>query len=232
MSVLTRERTEKHPCREPDCLLPGAWVFERDRKAWRPANPDDDKHRKCWAHGPGKERPEVVRRPKRSQPNARIQVSAAILLAEAREATTALEWIYDELSVLGFPSTSGTGGSSITADGEPMSRSEAEAIRVYQLTQWREEYRDRIGEVERVVLNLRKLRQRITGRPTAEDEPLCRDKQKGREGYDVPRSDGGWADATCTELPTADGLCSKCYQAERRWRQRAGLVDRKADTAA
>ena len=41
-----------------------------------------------------------------------------------------------------------------------------------------------IGEVESAVLNLRKLRQRITGKPTAEDEPLCRDKQKGREGYD------------------------------------------------
>ena len=228
---MTREHVEPNPCQETDCLLPGGWVFERDRKLWRPANPDDVKHRKCWAHGPGKERPDVIRRSKRAQPNARIQISAAILLAEAREATKALEWIHDELSVLGFPGTTGTGGTPTDEDG-PGSRAEAEAIRVYQLTAWREDYRDRIGEVESAVLNLRKLRQRITGKPTAEDEPLCRDKQKGREGYDVPRADGGWADATCTELPTIDGLCPKCYQAERRWRRAAGLLDRKADTAA
>lgn len=220
---MKREHTEPNPCTEADCLLPGGWVYERDHKHWRPANPDDQKHRRCWAHGPGKVRPEIARRSKRTQPNARIQVAAAILLAEARETTTALEWIHEELSVLGFPATSDASGVS---SGGLSDRTEADATRAHQLTAWREECRDAIGEVERVVLDLRKWRQRVTGKPTAADEPLCSDRQKGRGGVLE------WGDATCTELGTEDGLCAACYQAERRWRKRAGMTDRKAESAA
>lgn len=52
----------------------------------------------------------------------------------------------------------------------------------------------------------------------------CRDSLPGR--------DGGmeWGDPTCEEIQAKAGLCSACYQRERRWRIGEGLAER--DTVA
>ena len=50
--------------------------------------------------------------------------------------------------------------------------------------------------------------------------PRCSDVHLGRDGSAV------WAIPACDDAPAKAGLCSACYQRERRWRIGAGLAER------
>jgi hypothetical protein len=41
----------------------------------------------------------------------------------------------------------------------------------------------------------------------------------GREGYLLPRSEGGWSDLACEQAAEKSGLCDACYMREYRWRR-------------
>jgi len=54
----------------------------------------------------------------------------------------------------------------------------------------------------------------------------CNDSQVGREGLIE------WGNTTCVEIPTKAGLCSACYQRERRWCLANALAPREIEPAA
>jgi hypothetical protein len=75
---------------------------------------------------------------------------------------------------------------------------------------------DEINAVVQILSNLHKDCDRINA--TRIEVPRC--SSTGREGAIE------WADATCWDAPARGSLCAKCYQRERRWRQRNGLPTR------
>jgi hypothetical protein len=54
----------------------------------------------------------------------------------------------------------------------------------------------------------------------------CRDSLPGRDG------DTEWGNPNCEEIPAKAGLCSACYQRERRWRISEGLTAKDTVDAA
>jgi hypothetical protein len=70
-----------------ECSDVGHWTLDKANKTWRPAAPGD-KSRRCWTHGPGSETKPIGKGGRRrTQPNARIQLAAGILLDLAPEFT-------------------------------------------------------------------------------------------------------------------------------------------------
>ena len=85
--------------------------------------------------------------------------------------------------------------------------------------------RDDLAAVTSVLLSAIRVARWISGwKPEATTR--CRDAQHGRDGAIE------WGDATCEELAAKAGLCSACYQRERRWRIGHGLVERDTAPAA
>lgn len=205
----TRTR-DGRPIRCPDI---GGWVHDTDRKTWRPARPGDKK-RRCWLHGPGSTTKTIGRNRRDDKPNERMQRYAALVLGLAPEVTKALRDVNDELSLLGFPSAGGGSSSSTGDDDGPVAR---DAIRIHELTAWREDLRDWIGDLEgRISVGIHILGQ-VRKAAAAAQAKLCADGQQDRQGSTE------WGDAGCTELPTKAGLCVGCYHRERRWRKDNGL---------
>lgn len=202
--------TRRRDGTEVECSDVGTWVLDKDAKTWRPAKPTD-KARRCWAHGPGAEaKPHGKGGRRKTQPNARINRAAGVLEQLAPEATKALEEIADELSLLGFPSASNRGSSYVEDTPDPVGD---DAARIAQVTGYREDLRDWIDDMcDRVNAGVL-LIARIRNVRHAHGVKLCSENQQGRKGSIE------WGDAACTELPTQDGLCARCYQAERRWRR-------------
>ena len=194
-----------------ECSDVGMWTLDKGAKTWRPVLPTD-RSRRCWAHGPGAEAKPHGARYRRVMPNARLNRVAGILEQMAPETTKALEEIVGELGQLGFPS-SGHGGSSYLDAPDPVA---GDAIRIAELTGWREDLRDLIGAIEDHTNALVLLVARIRRVKHAHGVRLCNENQQGREGSIE------WGDPTCSELPTQNGLCYSCYQRERRWRMAHG----------
>jgi hypothetical protein len=204
-----------------ECSDAGTWKLDRKQRTWRPADPKD-RSRRCWAHGPGSERPPIGRGGRRrAQPNARLQRVAALVARAALEVTKALQDVDDELSMLGFPSSSSRGVGMTNTEG-PVSR---DALRIQELTDWREETRDAIADVEEQVDWLIRILGRVRNVRHAHGVRLCAENQQGRAGSI------DWGDPTCTEIPTKGGLCSGCYQRERRWRGEHGMPTSEAPAA-
>lgn len=173
------------------------------------------------------------------RPNDRAQRTAAKLLGIAPDITRAVELLREEQDSLGYPRTSTAtgkisgGGLTIAVkhwdngieetDHVPATTVEKTVIDGGARSTMRQDLGDHIRAAEDAVSRLDKLTRRILGlpNPSAEQEPLCADKQMGREGVIE------WGDPTCTELPLSNyGVCSRCYHRERRWRAERGLVFR------
>ena len=107
----------RHDGAKVECFAEGGWVLDKEARTWRPARPSD-KARRCWAHGPGE-----VTRPighggrRKVHPNAKLQRIAGLVLGASLEVTRALIDVNDELSMLGFPSSSSRGVSVL---GDPV----------------------------------------------------------------------------------------------------------------
>jgi hypothetical protein len=54
--------------------------------------------------------------------------------------------------------------------------------------------------------------------------PRC--SSAGREGSELPWPGEGWADDTCSKVPTRGALCDACSKREYRWRVARGLTPR------
>lgn len=193
---------------EVECSDQGTYALDRAAKTWRPAEPSD-RSRRCFAHGPGADTKPHGHRRRVTKPNARLQRVAGLLLGTSVDVTKALQAVDDELSQLGFPGSSSKGASYTTTDLDPVG---GDAVRIHELTEWREALRDAIRSQERGADGLLRLVRRILNVNHAHGVKLCAENQQGREGSIE------WGDPTCTELDTKAGLCSACYQAERKWR--------------
>lgn len=206
---------------EIECNDVGTWVRDNEARTWRPARPSDKK-RRCWLHGPGSDTRAVGGNRKNIQPNAQLQRYAALVLGLALEASKAQHDIADELSLLGFPSTS-RGGTTTGDDDGPVAR---DAVRIHELTAWREDLRDWINDLgPRIDVGVHIIKQIRRLPPAAMGAKLCAENQQGRQGSIE------WGDATCTELPTKNGLCVACYHRERRWRVERDLPTSEAPAA-
>lgn len=201
-----------------ECNDLGGWVHDEERKTWRPARPGERK-RRCWLHGPGSVTKPVGRNRKIDKPNERMQRYAALVLGMAPEVTKALREVHEELSMLGFPSAGGSSGGNSSGDTDgPVAR---DAIRIADLTAWREDLRDWIGDLEdRIAVGMHIIRQIRKIPPAALGAKLCKDVQQNRQGSTE------WGDPECTTLP--DGAdnerpCKACRERERAWRQANGL---------
>lgn len=102
------------------------------------------------------------------------------------------------------------------------STTEAAAIMAGQFHAQANDIRSAIDAIETATKHLDKLTSSSLGMrvPAAFEEIRCRDSQTGRQGAIA------WGDVTCEELPAKAGLCSACYQRERRWRLGHGLPAR------
>lgn len=200
---------------EVECSSPGGWTLDKTERTWRPAQPAD-KARRCWAHGPGEEHKPYGRGGRRKvQPNAKLQRIAGLVLGSSLEVTKALMEISDELSMLGFPSSSNRGVTvQVDEDGDPVG---GDVVRSHELAVWREDLRDAINDLGNRTDTLVRLLHRIRGVRYAHGVRLCAENQQGRQGSIE------WGEPTCTELPTKANLCATCYQAERRWRLEHGV---------
>lgn len=198
-----------------ECSDVGGWTLDKARQTWRPSV-GTDKSRRCWAHGPGSvTKPAGKGGRSKTQPNAKVQHAAGRLLDLAADVTKALIAVQDELSMLGFPGASSTGVREARDDDGPVSR---DALRIVELTSWREDLRDWLDNLGPTVDVGAHIVRKIRNVQHARGVKLCAEHQQGRQGSIE------WGDPTCTELPTKAGLCSKDYQAERRWREAHGLT--------
>lgn len=196
-----------------ECSDAGTWTYDVKAKTWRPSVPSD-RSRRCWAHGPGdaaKAKPVGKGGRRKVQPNARLQRIAGLVLGTSLEVTKALMEVHDELSMLGYPSSSSRGTNFLASDdSDPVG---GDASRIAELTAWREDLRDAITDLGDRVDALIRLVKRVRNVDWAHGVKLCAENQQGREGSIE------WGDPTCTELPAKSGLCGRCYQGERRWRR-------------
>lgn len=202
----THKRRERDGT-EVECSDAGGWTLDKAARTWRPSRPAD-KSRRCWAHGPGAEIHPIGPRPRRAKPNARLQRQAGLLLGIAPEVTRALADAQDELSLLGYPSSSG-GANYTASDCDPVG---GDVARIMHLTAWREDMRDAIADMGNRVDALIRLVRVVRDIRWAHGVKLCAENQQGHVGSIE------WGDPTCTELPVKGGLCPACYQRERRWR--------------
>jgi len=115
-----------------------------------------------------------------------------------------------------------------------MSRSTADLTSVERAAdaRWKmsgdlDDLRDMAATIVELINTMNTMADRALGtRAPAANVARCRDAQTGRDGVFE------WGDTTCEELPVKVGVCSACYQRERRWRIGAGLAERDTVSAA
>lgn len=157
------------------------------------------------------------RRPRRDEPDERIQRVRSDLEPLARWVSESESHVYEELSSIGH---SGSFSRDRVSGGSASSSPTAEdAMRASELKEWREDMRDAKSNLERVVRDLRGLagRHRTASLPAFSVAKLCKERQMELEGYEV------WGNPHCNELGVTADLCGADYQACRRFRQSTGL---------
>jgi hypothetical protein len=158
-----------------------------------------------------------------TRPDHRTLQAAHTLEALAPDVTLALTHLNRERSICdGYP-TRGDGTGRGTADA---STTEAEALASEHYTAKADLIRQTLDTITRNIELLGRVTQRSIGVRAPIAVPRCRDNQMGRQGAIE------WGDPTCENLPDKAGLCSACYQRERRWRQAHGLAPRDIEDAA
>lgn len=159
-----------------------------------------------------------------------VQLAAAATLLDrlATSYPSALGHLARELLILdGQPSiASGAGIIRGATDVEALTAVERVADRRIRFSTELDTLREDAQAVVDMVNALAHMIDRAVGLRAPVDVARCRDSLHGRDGALE------WGDATCEEIPAKAGLCSACYQRERRWRIGAGLAERHTEPAA
>ena len=159
-----------------------------------------------------------------------VQLAAAATLLDRLAASypSALGHLARELLILdGQPSiASGAGVIRGATDVEALTAVERVADRRIRFCTELDTLREDAQAVVDMVNALAHMIDRAVGLRAPVDVARCRDSLHGRDGALE------WGDATCEEIPAKAGLCSACYQRERRWRIGAGLAERHTEPAA
>lgn len=159
-----------------------------------------------------------------------IQLAAAATLLErlASLYPSALGHLARELHILdGLPSiASGAGVIRGATDVEALTAVERVADRRIRFSTEIDTLREDAQAVVDMVHALAHMIDRAAGLRAPVEVARCRDSLHGRDGA------MDWGDPTCEEIPAKAGLCSACYQRERRWRIAEGLAERHTEPAA
>lgn len=143
----------------------------------------------------------------------------------APKITTTLAHLHAELTALdGWPSaTMGDGIPRGTSDLTPVERAAAARITLgTHLAQIEDDLAAVCSLIDSLGHTLDAAMRHRAPTLAATIPAVCRDAQHGKEGLIE------WGDPLCTRLPVKAGLCSACYQRERRWRLEHSLTERVA----
>ena len=156
-----------------------------------------------------------------------IQLDAAVSLLQnyARTLPVALAHVDRELYVLdGWP-------ASTMSDGMPRGEAALNAVERaadarLRLSTTRTTLIDDRDAILALIASALHVCRDAAGMRAPVDVARCNDNQVGREGTIE------WGNPTCSEIPAKAGLCSACYQRERRWRLANALAPREIEAAA
>jgi hypothetical protein len=125
-----------------------------------------------------------------------------------------------EAAYLAADGTPGTGGDNLNIT---QSQSETTAVEAAALR--RAGIDSRVRNVRRRLLDdIQRDARRHADDLELEPTPRC--DATGRDGWMIPRADGGWSDLNCDNVPARGKLCVGCYHRERRWRKAHDLPAR------
>ncbi len=162
----------------------------------------------------------------RTRTDVALEAAGKLLGNLADKLPAAIATLRRELDVVdGYPAaTIGDGMSRSTADLTSVERA---ADARWKMSGDLDDLRDMATTIVELINTMNTMADRALGtRAPAANVPRCRDAQTGRDGVFE------WGDTTCEELPVKVGVCSACYQRERRWRIGAGLAERETVSAA
>jgi hypothetical protein len=162
----------------------------------------------------------------RTRNDVALEAAGLLLGNLAVKLPAAIATLKRELDIIdGYPTTTlGDGMSRSTADLTSVERA---ADARWRMSGNLDDLRDMATTIVELVNTMATMTDRALGtRAPAAEVARCRDAQAGRDGA------LDWGDATCEELPVKAGVCSACYQRERRWRIGAGLAERDTAPAA
>jgi hypothetical protein len=156
-----------------------------------------------------------------------LQLDAAIGLLEnyARTLPVALAHIDRELHIV-----DGWSGSTMS-DGMPRGESPLTAVERHaearlRLSGTRTQLLDDRDAILSLIASALHVCRDAAGMRSPVSVARCKDAQTGRDGLIE------WGDTTCEEIPSKAGLCSACYQRERRWRLANALAPREIEAVA
>ena len=159
----------------------------------------------------------------RTRTDVRLEAAGLLLASLADRFPEAIASLRRELDVVdGY--SSATMQPRVAATAELTSVERAAELR-WSMTGDLDDLRDMAANIIEMINTF----QRQTNRALGVRAPVatrCKDALHGRDGSLE------WGDPTCEELPVKAGLCSACYQRERRWRIANNLGPRDTAEAA
>ncbi|MGA0895493.1 MAG: hypothetical protein ACO3S5_12780 [Ilumatobacteraceae bacterium] len=159
----------------------------------------------------------------RTRTDVRLEAAGLLLASLADRYPEAIASLRRELDVVdGY--SSATMQPRVAATAELTSVERAADLR-WTMTGDLDDLRDMAANIIELINTFQRQTDRALG-VRAPVATRCKDALHGRDGSLE------WGDPTCEELPVKAGLCSACYQRERRWRLVNDLADRDTVPAA
>ena len=159
----------------------------------------------------------------RTRTDVRLEAAGLLLASLADRFPEAIASLRRELDVVdGY--SSATMQPRVAATAELTSVERAADLR-WTMTGDLDDLRDMAANIIELINTFQRQTDRALG-VRAPVATRCKDALHGRDGS------LDWGDPTCEELPVKAGLCSACYQRERRWRLVNDLAERDTVPAA
>jgi hypothetical protein len=159
----------------------------------------------------------------RTRTDVRLEAAGLLLASLADRFPEAIASLRRELDVVdGY--SSATMQPRVAATAELTSVERAADLR-WTMTGDLDDLRDMAANIIELINTFQRQTDRALG-VRAPVATRCKDALHGRDGS------LDWGDPTCEELPVKAGLCSACYQRERRWRIANNLGPRDTAEAA
>jgi hypothetical protein len=159
----------------------------------------------------------------RTRTDVRLEAAGLLLASLADRFPEAIASLRRELDVVdGY--SSATMQPRVAATAELTSVERAADLR-WSMTGDLDDLRDMAANIIELINTFQRQTDRALG-VRAPVATRCKDALHGRDGS------LDWGDPTCEELPVKAGLCSACYQRERRWRIANNLGPRDTAEAA